>query len=293
MASDFSSPPESPDAPRQVENDALESLPPVVLGHLPVHRDDPAEETPLPILRPYRARAIPLHHELGSRELMLGWCFWLLGSWFALGMGLAGTPIRWMILASLLGLLVAWPAFRLSQDGGCARGPAAQKPGHAAPRRRSRLTPGLILRDWFALNGVFQAVIWPHLLTGLWHLDQAMWISFAVASWSLLAGAIVAWGCGSCSGAIRLAAMYLVLLLLLGEPAILAALSAITEQGSFITMPWTMHISPIEAVFALTARPVDFEPGPWAATVCCILLAAIGGWFLVLRGALVHHAVSR
>lgn len=294
------------------------SLPPVVLGPIEVE-EDPAEETPRPLPLPYRARPNPYAYEPSSRELMLGWCFWLLASWSLLGMGIDGTPIRWMIFASAMGMMLVWPVYRLSQSGfrndepparespvapalvhdecndpmdmadasAFAPSPIDTDPPLPSTKQRliPHLTPGLIFRDWFALNGVFQAVIWPHLLTGQWTLEQAGWVSASVATWSLLVAAIVAWGCRFSSGLIRTTAMLLVLLLILGEPIVLATANALAERWQMEDLDWPMSVSPIEALYALTAPPTDYAPGRWIATVLCVLLVALVAWARLLGKA--------
>ncbi len=308
------------------KDDALSSPPPVVIGLLEVE-EDAAEETPRPLPQPYRRRRLRPQDEDGSRELMLGWCLWLLASWILLGMGFNGTPIRQMIFASCLGMMIAWPAYRLSQSGRKGRGegeeksqisnlkfqisevpfqlsnPTASTAAHAAKSEirhpqsqirnpksdirnpKSLLSPGLIFRDWFALNGVFQAVIWPHLMTKHWTLEQAAWVSASVATWSLLIGAVVAWGCRSMTAAGRFAAMALVLAILFAEPVVLmVARDALPhEPGNVAAFNWAMQVSPIEAIHELTAPPVQFAATGWALPVVCVLLAAILGWVGVVR----------
>lgn len=287
----------------------FEEQPGAALSDVPIDIADDEDVAPPPLPPPYYRPAILLQNPPGSRELLLGWCFWLLGSWVLLGMGAHATPVRWMIFAALGGMLLVWPAFRLSQNG-CVRRrirlsapPPPQAPGAGMtamttmapmmpadadvpagapitpePPLVSRLTPGVIFRDWFALNMVFQAVVWPHLITGLWSLDQAAWVSAAVAAWTLLAGAVIAWGCRSCRGGIRLAAMTLVLLLFIGEPVILAYVNHLGDRTQQPGYDWPMHVSPIEAVYALTAPPVRFNPSPWATPLICVTLAAGAIW---------------
>ena len=285
------------------------ALPPVVFGPIEIE-EDPIEETPRPLPLPYRQRHNPYGYEPSSRELLLGWCLWLLCSWSLLGMGIDGTPIRWMIFASAMGMMIIWPAYRLSQSGmrsftfsesmvsrdellsapvqdlSHLLPPAAASVSYAsvdavAPQVKvlpSHLTPGLIFRDWFALNGVFQAVIWPHLLTGQWSFEQAGWVSASMATWSLLIAAIVAWGCRSLAGLRRTAAMLLVMLLLFGEPLILALANELADRWQQSGLDWPMSISPIEAIYALTAPPLDYSPGQWRITVLCVLVVAVMSW---------------
>ena len=149
----------------------------------------------------------------------------------------------------------------------------------SAPPHRERfaLTPGLILRDWLGMNIIFQAVIWPQIITSRWHTDQATFVSIAVAGWSLLAAAIVAWGCQRRKSSQRTLAMVALLLIVWGEPILMLAaraLPALAPQA----YAWSMRISPIEAIYALTAPAATFEPLPWRPTLASVLLAASVAW---------------
>ncbi|MEX2213783.1 MAG: hypothetical protein WD768_06635 [Phycisphaeraceae bacterium] len=258
---------------------------------------------------PAAAPSLALYeHDPSSRELLLGWCFWLLGSWFVLGLGLDGTPVRWMIFSAMIGMLMLWPLFRLSQDGflsprrrwkwyePAAGGqgqtqvqdpvdePAsADAPAAPLPRLlRSRLSPWLVLRDWFSLNVVFQAVVWPHLLTGKWTGEQALWVDAVVAGWSLLVGAIVAWGCQSSRGLLRFFAMLLVLGVLLFEPLMMSVINQISEARATAGATWRMHVSPIEALYAVTQPAEKFYVQPWIVPIVCVALAAVLAWIGLL-----------
>ncbi len=300
------------------------SFPPVVYGPIEVEDDDPAQETPRPLPLPYKRRMAPPPMEPSSRELMLGWCIWLLATWAMLGLGLNGRPLRAMVVASSIGMMLIWPVFRLSQHGRRQSSvpspepmpePASERPSESdqshepdespshqpldqinptppitpqlvSPIRiaptSSALPPPLIFRDWFALNSVFQAILWPNVLSQQWTWDQAAWVSVSVGVWSLLIAAMVAFGCMAASGLRRTLAMGLILFLMFGEPALLGLLHQFVHDGSDAALNWQMHISPLGPLYALADRPVNFDPTHWRWPVLCVLTAAIMSWLGVV-----------
>jgi hypothetical protein len=142
------------------------------------------------------------------------------------------------------------------------------------------MTPALILRDWLCLILVFQAVVWPLRITGRWPVTQAVWLDAAVAAWSLLTGLLIALGCRVRSGVARTAAMAACVGLLFGEPAAQAAISRGAEHGLWRPVNWPMRVSPVEALWAMTAGgdPLPWSGGPWGAVVVSVLLAGVLGW---------------
>ena len=255
------------------------------------------------------ARPALYDHDPSSRELLLGWCFWLLGSWFVLGLGLDGKPPRWMIFSAMIGMLILWPLYRLSQDGflparkrwkwyeptsqsGDAASTDESTPPGAAPSAeqvsspatlptrstRTRLTPWLILRDWVSMNVVFQAIIWPHLLTKTWTGSQPMWVISVVLAWSLLIAAVIAWGCQSPRGLLRGLAMTLVLGILMFEPVAMGLLNQISEARGAPDVAWQMRISPIEALYAVTQPAEKFYIQPWIGPIISVAVAAVLAW---------------
>lgn len=62
----------------------------------------------------------PTPHHVPARTLVIGWCLWLLGAWFVnntLEGWAVHTPIaalRWTALATVVGIMLVWPAWRLS-----------------------------------------------------------------------------------------------------------------------------------------------------------------------------------
>ena len=213
--------------------------------------------------------------------LMLLWCLWLLATWAIAIVGNTGLPpIRWMILSAMLGLMLAWPLLRLMQDASPEQGPV-RSPGDASREpaplsRRPWSVMRQILRDWLALVLVFQVVVWPLRLTAMWSIGQALVLDGSVAAWSLLAGAIVAWGCTGERPARRTVAMIVIVLLLFGEPLAMAAINAQASRGQGFV--WPMRVSPIETVWTATAPASDWIGGPWVERTIAAGVAAVLTW---------------
>lgn len=219
--------------------------------------------------------------DLATRGLVLGWCIWLLGSWSSTLLIESTVPAaRWMVFASVTGLMLLWPVIRLSQDlaiGGRLSAEVAPIGGPAMLRRHPspRLVggPGLALADWLALIIVFQAVIWPLRLSAGWSITQTIWLDGAIVAWSLLVAAIVAVGSLARRGRYRAMAMLLCVLLMFAEPA---ALALLRRAGVYVA--WQMHVSPLQAIWGLSTPPVLWEPDPWRFQVVAVAGAALVAW---------------
>lgn len=199
---------------------------------------------------------------VGVRVLMLGWCLWLLGSWaVTLTLDSPIPAVRWMVFSAFTGLVLIWPMIRLSQDTRAGSG------GGAA----------VILADWVCLILIFQAVVWPLRLVAGWSWEQALLIDAAMASWSLLAGAIAVVGRRFASAWARTAAMLLCLLLVLGTAAvrILAGLGAATTD---LGHGWTAGLRPIATLWHLTGPTVEVLPSSAAVPVITAAIAAVAAW---------------
>jgi len=232
------------------------------------------------------------------RELVLAWCLWLLGglmvTW-AMDMP-AAEMIRWMVIGSLIGMMLLWPTFRLSQSPGGLENPPDEKtsgqvPNPASdPAQDTLITPMVILRDWFFLILVFQAVIWPLRLTAQWSTLQTVWLDAAVAAWTLLSAVLIAWGCLSNRGRDRTLAMVLCLLLLFGEPIAMWLVNLGASPPGAPHYSWTMRISPFETVWTLThltavnvSRPsqIGWLLWPLSLPVLVVAATALLGWVIV------------
>lgn len=204
----------------------------------------------------------------GHRALIVGWCVWLLGSWLIpYAVEPRTSAARWLVFGAVFGAVLVWPALRLSLGG-------AGRPWRAVT---------VILTDWVLLNGIFGLLVLFIKLNALWGWQQALWQAAATAAWSALAGVLAAWGRLVGTATARLAAMLGCVLLLLGEPAVMAAADT----------TWTMRASPLEAVWAMTARQGQSEPGPWRFAIASVGLAAAAGWAVLLGWAAVLAARRR
>ena len=228
-------------------------------------RDDPTSHN----VPQQGTRSIDQHgYVASSRVVVLAWCYWLLGSWIIVLWAGPRLPIaNAMMIASVAGMMLMWPALRLSQD-------TPVRAGNFTP-----LNPGLsVFLDWLCLVFVYQAVLWPLKMLSGWTVSQTFWLGLAVAGWGGLTGALVAWGCCSASGVRRAAAMLLCTLLLFGEPAIIALLNK--DRPVEEAVAWTMWVSPIETVWSLVSSSPTTWPGdnPWVMRTAGAVLAAAMGW---------------
>jgi len=189
-----------------------------------------------------------------SRDLVLLWCLWLLGSWSVCVVDFGQAASRWMVFSCMVGLMLMWPVFRLSQSAG--------RP----------ISAGSVLWDWLCLNMVLQAAIWPLHVTALWSVEQALWLAVAMAGWSMLTGLLLLICSGWASGPGRMAGTVMCLLLIVGEPVAMAALA-----GARISGAWSMRVSPIDTLWALTERPARV----WPMQVIGVVAVAIVGWLTV------------
>ena len=225
----------------------------------------------------------------GTQGVVLAWCIWLIGSWLiTLGFESALVASQLMMpYVALTGLTLLWPMLRLSQwrevrsstdqvslplarDGAApaAAGPTAQ------PHYPPSLPASVILREWLCLNLVSQAVIWPLMINARWSIWQTLCLDGLLASWSLLAGAIIRWGGHLGTGWGRSAAMTLCLLLVYGEPAVMGLLNMFADRD----LTWRMRISPIQTVWHVTQLGWSHLHHHDAIQVVSAGLAAMTGW---------------
>ena len=189
--------------------------------------------------------------------------------------------------------MVLWPVFRLSQHTVGAGPMADDVPVREWPWML--VTPGRALADWLCLNLVFQLVVWTlytgyHWLApqsmapaGRWTLGQTVWLDLAISGWSLLTGLIIAIGCRSLAPTRRVLAMSACVLLLLGEPLVMAMVSWLTGAATGSAgVAWTMRVSPLQAIDGLSVPNPSWTPGPWPAMVISVWGAGLLGWTAVL-----------
>lgn len=162
-----------------------------------------------------------------------------------------------MMFAGSFGLMLAWPAFRLSQQV------RSDEPGHGALQ---------VLLDWVAMIGVYQAVIWSlHLLAG-WPLIRGIWLDAAVMAWSLLTALIVAAARRWPFGLARSTGMALCIALVFAEPVLLWLV--VISGGE----AWPMRVSPIQAFWELTQPPNQGVIPPWDKRTLMVGFVAVSGW---------------
>lgn len=206
------------------------------------------------------------------RGLVMAWCLWLLGSWMlVIRHDASAAASRWIVFAALVGMMLLWPVWRLSQAGFVESRVSAKRVGAPAV---------WILMDWISMGLVFQMVLWPIRLNTRWSLEQIAWLDGALGAWSLLTGLIVVWGCASEAWGRRTMAMGMCVLLMLGEPLAMALLNAAMAGDSAIV--WTMYASPIATIWGLTGPSEQWTPAPWSGRVIVAAIAAVMGWILIL-----------
>lgn len=224
------------------------------------------------------------------RGLLLLWCLWLLGSWLASlwqSSSASIVAVRLMVFVSAAGLMLIWPLFRLSEtpprrgdfkkDSKLSRYIVLEPPKWAT--REAVITPGLmIFSDWLTLILVFQAVVWPLRLTAGWGVQQTAWLDLTVVVWSFLIAAIVAIVCRTSRTEVRTFGMVTCVLLVFGEPALMLLLNMFSGQPVY----WQMQTTPIAPIWAMSAQPLDWHPGPWKAGIFVTGFASIVAWLLVV-----------
>ncbi len=148
------------------------------------------------------------------------------------------------------------------------------------------------MMDWVCLLLVFQVVVWPLMLVGRWSIEQTLWLDLAVVFWSLLTAVLVGLGrvLPFTRGAgVRVGAMLLCVLLLLGEPAWMAIsgvgfdTAGAEAVGEGWRVQWQMRISPLQALWELTTTIQPYDPSAWRPTILSTAVAA-GLGLLVLVG---------
>lgn len=192
------------------------------------------------------------------RLVIVLWCFWLLGAWAAAWASDTSVPrVRWMLFAGSFGLMLVWPAFRLSEK---------LRPGQVD----KAVVP--VLLDWLALLGVYQAVIWSLHLIAVWPLVRGLWLDAVVIAWSLLSALIVAVARLWPGAAVRWLGMLACIALVFAEPVAVWAWVVSGNEG------WSMRVSPIQALWELTASPGTDRVAPWDVRGMQVLLVGVAGW---------------
>jgi len=244
---------------------------------------EPALEPPQPTSfwarqRQHRMNRLRRRPDSRQRYLVMLWSIFLLIVWSVLtrfNPKVDPGVIRQTLVMGMIGLLVLWPVFRLTEMPGFPSCLSIAPPGSKPWRWVTRE----MFIDWFCLWLVLQPMIWPLRLSAKWSLDQTLWIVATMSAWSLLAGAITAWGCRWDCRVHRTLAMIGCLAVLLLEPLLMGLLNWNRMPGSSVTLP--MALTPIPALWAMTVKSIDWNPQPWEARIACIAVLALVGWILL------------
>lgn len=176
----------------------------------------------------------------------------------------AYTPAAEMLVMSMaIGAFVAWPLHRLT----------------TAPRYS---VPVRTMLETVALVGMALVVLWPLRLVTTWSIARVAWLDAEILCTLLLIGGLTVRAAGR--GSRRTIAMVLILLWILGPPALAYRLDAAGTIGV---------VSPIVRVWNLTQGGGGPLPaGLWMGPILS-LLAAIVLWAPSIRRGLARPAESQ
>lgn len=211
--------------------------------------------------------------------VILGWCLWLIGAWAVTFLSSASliAADRWMSFAAAMGLLLIWPAWRLSLEIPSATVHPLQTIGH-------------VWIEWLALNLVLQAVIWTLPVGSGWSFQQTLWLDAALASWSLLIAAIVAAGTLAASPPRQNLAMLGCLLILFGQP-LLQALGWISHHT---TSPLNFQALNVwTLLYQLTRPPEHFRPESYLPRIAPIVVLDAALWLILVLWSLLRPFSSK
>jgi hypothetical protein len=248
--------------------------------------------------KPVKVRMV--RPEIASKGLVLLWCLWLMGNWLIISqVDTSFASFRWMMMAIMIGMVVLWPMYRLSQehpDSDPAPEPVKKRPfiyfgtfESAYPMR-----PGVVFTDWLCLNLVMQALIWPLYLgpqwssifsrvqgkeavvdlETRWSIQQTLWLGLDIAAWSLLAGSMIVLGCWAKTSRGRTLAMLGAIALVLGEPMVMW----IVNLFSPVWVSWPMIFTPIRSFWEISGQPGDWNGRYWVPILQMTVSVAVGAW---------------
>lgn len=223
------------------------------------------------------------HRRGEPRVFALIWMLYLMGvtglmfaslsDAFFVSTAITRPAARGMLVATMAGIVLLWPAIRLSQ-------------------RPADLPVRSVLRDLFVVLIPAQAVIWPHALRELgdWSFGVLTALAGVFAAWALVVGGVLAMAdSGYGAGRARWVWMLVLLFVGLGAPAYAVARGQVrmTPAPTPAAHPGWMF-SPLTAVMEVT-RDRDASDGVtrvsdthWRLIVAP---ACVGGSLLCLAGA--------
>jgi len=223
----------------------------------------PASADPTP--EPPAAPPLPL-----PRGLIFLSFLWLVAAWgLAIGFRPPIQPtapayepgVRTMLIILMLGLLVGWPLYRLSQ------------PPAAYPARQTII-------DLLVMLAMVQVIVWPLRLVTTWTRGRTAAIDLTILAWALIAGAIVALGIASFNRGPRSLCMATCVALCLLAP-ILAWLAV--HFG--VDLLWLTDWSPLMQIHGLgSGKGADPSSHQWTIAVVPCLVASLL-WAIVLSRA--------
>lgn len=209
----------------------------------------------------------------GLRIVIIAWCVWLLGSWGLAVLADNGVPmVRWMLLSSLMGMMLVWPAARLGQEV------------HPHEPGRGSLQAFL---DWLAMIVVFQAVIWSLRFHAGWSVERTLWLDASFAGWTLVAACIVGWARAVPNGLIRMVGMALCIGITLAQPmrALLMPRLPETDAGYLL--------NPAKLVYDLTLRQNQSPLELLMPQVIVVVGAGIAGWVVIALWSRLDRRLDR
>lgn len=216
-----------------------------------------------------------MHAEVEELTLPRGLIFlafmWLVGAW-AVSMGVT-TPVipsaaayepgvRMMLVVAMLGLMIAWPLYRLS-----------------GPRTGYPLQ--LVVLDFLVLMALTQIVLWPVRVLTTWTVSRVALLDATIAAWSLVAGGAILLGLVSSRHGVRTISMLLCVLACLGGPLLAWLVTPEQSRGSTLA-----SLSPLTLVWTLASERGNVPTSEqWRATL--IPLLAAGPVWLAAVGVLI------
>ena len=211
------------------------------------------------------------------RGLIFASSMWLIGSWLiALGLrspvqpsAASYTPgVRVMLLCTMIGLMIAWPLYRLSQ-------------------RHSRWPIQQTMLDLTVLLSLMQVVVWPLRLVTPWSALRTLAIDLTMIGWALLAGAAVASAIGGARGGPRSLAMIACLALCLLGP--LLAWVGVMAGGNWMEL---VELSPLMAVQTLTGEgSARVTEAAWR-WIALLGVASVSAWIVLLMAMAFRNRVE-
>lgn len=213
----------------------------------------------------------PLPSRLISPTLLLAAVIWLLASWFmnavldsARLLAVVDGELRWdialeptargLLISIVLGGMLAWPAWRLSQP---------------APR----LAGAQLGADLMCLIMLIQVVVWPLRVGVRWPLERAATIDLTLVAW-LMAAALVTWvGWLKRTPLARTLAMVGCVLLVGGGYLV----TLVTGYGG------AARLTPITMIWMLAQPQRGSRPPDLTAELLALLLVIVAGWAYLLH----------